>query len=441
MREFLRSSWPAWGALLLLVALTGWWSWTRQAPISLQGGLGWDGVDYAAMADQLGRGEAPRAAAPFVYRIGAPALAAWIAPGDVLAGFRWLNGGLALLLPLLLFAWLRRVGLRPATALLLSGLFATQWHAPLRMTPFYPVHADPLLWAFWLLALLGLEWSRAARESRRLLGWSAFALLAVPVREVLLLPILAQAVQGLALPDPGETWRTWGRRLGTEFRWPRLLPLALGLAVFLLIQLWAEPVGRYSFLKTAVLWLWLKSVPHYLHGLCQALGPGVLVLMALGWRRVKLGLARRPELLLWLAGVLALGWLGGSDTERLLYWGAPLFLWLAGLALEANWATLRSRPVAAAAWLGFLGLGQLLSQRMFWLIPDAPGSERLVWPLLTPLSSTGRYLDLWSQHAVPEVAVLSLAQYLLWIAVGWWWGRRLWDLSPQSHGGTETQKN
>lgn len=423
--------------MLLLVALTGWWSWTRQAPISLHGGLGWDGVDYAAMAEQLGRGEAPRTAAPFVYRIGAPALADWLAPGDALTGFRWLNGGLALLLPCLLFAWLRRVGLRPGTALLLSALFATQWHAPLRLTPFYPVHVDPLLWAFWLLALLGLEGSRGARESRRLLGWSVFALVAVPVREVLLLPVLAQSVQGLTLPQPGESAGAWLRRLGAEFRWRRLLPLALGLAVFLLIQLWAQPVGSYGFLKTAVLWLWLKSVPHYLHGFCQALGPGVLVLLGLGWRTARLGLARRPELLVWLAGVLALGWLGGSDTERLLYWGAPLFLWLAGLAFEEFRGGLRRRPAAAAAWLGFLGLGQLLSQRLFWLIPDSPGSERLVWPLLTPLSSTGRYLDLWSQHAVPEVAVLSLAQYLVWIAVGWWWGLRLLGNSTQRHGGTE----
>lgn len=419
-----RSTALAWVFLLLIVLATAWVSWTRQAPISFHDGLGWDGVDYAALAGQLARGEAPQAEAPFVYRIGAPALAGWLCPGDALTGFRWLNGACSLLVPVLLFVWLGRMGLRPWTRLLLAGLFATQWHAPLRLTPFYPVHVDPLMWILWLLGLLGLEWSRGARESRRLVGWCLFALLALPVREVLLLPVLAQVLQGQALPTSGEEFRGWLRRSLADLPWPRLIPVALGLGVFLLIRLWAQPVGSYGFLKTAVLWLWLKSVPHYLHGLCLALGPGVLVLLGLGWRTARLSLADRTDLLLLLAAVLALGWVGGSDTERLLYWGAPLVLWLAGRALEEIRATL-PMGLAAGAWLGFLAAGQLISQRVLWLIPDHPGSERLVWPLLTPLSSTGRYLDLWSQHAVPEVAVLSLAQYLLWIGVGVWWGRQL----------------
>lgn len=68
-------------------------------------------------------------------------------------------------------------------------------------------------------------------------------------------------------------------------------------------------------------------------------------------------------------------------------------------------------------------LAQGLSMRLWWTIPDHPGSERLVLPLFSPLSSTGRYLDLWSQHARPEVQVLGLAEGLAMVLllVGWAW--------------------
>lgn len=424
MRLRFLSSRSSWAALLLLVLATAWLAWTRQSPISYHDGLGWDGVDYAAVAGHVAAGERPRAAAPFVYRVGAPALVAWLSPADPVRGFRWLNGALTLALPLLLHGWLLRRGLRPATGILLSGLFVTQWHAPLRLTPFYPVHVDPLMWLFWLLALHGLDWSRGAREPARLLGWSLFALLALPVRELLLLPLLAQAIQGADPPGRWSSRADWARWLSPALRPSRWLPLALGLGLFLLIRAWALPTDSYGFLKTALLWLWLKSVPHYLHGLCQALGPGLLVLLLLGWRGARDSLRARPELGLLLGGILLLGWLGGSDTERLLYWGAPLFLWLAGSSLEACLGQARAGR-SHVLWLAFLALGQALSQRLGWSIPDFPGTETLVWPLLSPLSAQGRYLDLWSQHAVPQVAVLSLAQYLLWIALGWLWGRRL----------------
>ncbi len=426
-----RASILAWLALLLLVLGAALLSWKIQAPISLEGGRGWDGVDYVGMATQLSRGERPQAHAPFVYRVGAPALAGWLDPADPLRGFRLLNGALVLALPLLLFGWLGNpsLGLRPAWRWGAAALFALQWHAPLRLVPFYPAHVDPLFWLFWLLALLGLERGRRVGESARAAGWTLFALLALPVREVLLLPLLAQVVQGAPLPWGAGSGRAWIRWLRQEMPRLRLLPVLAGVVVFLAIRSWAAPVDTYGFAKTALLWLWLKSLPQLLHGFAQAVGPGVLVFLLLRakWRSARLSLADlagRPDWLLILAAVLALGWVGGSDTERLLFWAAPFWL---GLAARAGQELLpRMRKGASLwAWAICLAVLQAISQRLFWLIPDHPGSETLVLPLLTPPSSTGRYLDLWSQHAQPEVAVLSLFQYVMVVVVGLWWGARL----------------
>ena len=398
-----------WAGLALLVALTAWLAWTRQRPISFHDGYGWDGVEYGRVAAQLAAGQRPRAEAPYVYRVGAPALAGWLCPDDPLAGFRLVNGAAALATSLLLYLWLGGWGLRPLTRWLGAAAFALQWHAPLRLTPFYAAHADPLMWVLWLLGLLLLRRSRSGAGAGLLALWCLWALAALPCREMLLLPALALP---LAVP-------------AAQRRRARLwLPAALGLAVFVAIRAWSQPTGSYGFLKTAVLWAWMKSDAQYLLGLCAALGPALLALPLLESRRAWDFLRERRELAFLAAAVLALGFVGGSDTERILYWGAPLFLLLAGRGLDA---LLEAAPhsAARASWLAALALAQALAQRLWWTIPDYPGATTSIWPLLTPPSSQGPYLDLWSSHGEPKVLVAALAQHLLAAGALWWWGRRL----------------
>ena len=413
-----------WAALLLLVAVTAWLSWTLQAPITLQGGYGWDGVEYGRVAAQLAAGDRPRAEAPYLYRLGAPALAGRLSPADPLAGFRLVNGAASLLAPLLLYFWLGGFGLRPLTRWLGATLFVLQWHAPLRLTPFYPAHADPLMWVLWLLGLLLLQCSRNGVGPGLLAAWCGWILLAVPCREVLLLPALALLFTTDSLLLERRPWLVWRARLAERLRPVLLLPLTLGLLVFLLIHAWAVPTNHYGFLKTAVLWLWLKSPGQYLLGLCLALGPAVLVLLLLDARRAWSFLKERQELGLLAVTVPALGWIGGSDTERLLFWGAPLALLLAGRGLDAWLDSLRRRSLGALAFLAFLAASQALAQRLCWTIPDYPGTTERVWPLLTPLSSHGPYLDLWSSHGDPKVLIVAFAQYLLVIGMGLWWGSK-----------------
>jgi len=408
-------------ALLLIAGLTDHF----QPPISLRGGLGWDGVDYATMARQLAAHEIPRAQAPFVYRVGAPWLAGLFAPGDVTGGFLWLNICCALAAPMLLLGWLSRQGLRPGTALVLSLAFAAQWHAPLRLVPFYPVHVDPLMWVFWLGALHLFEAEGQWKTPLLLGAWVLWVLPAVAVREVLLLPALALAARTAPLLLATGSPSQWLAHARLRLKGSLLLPLATGLGLFLLIHAWAQPTQHYGFLTTALSWAWHKSPPHLLHGVGLAFGPLVLTLALLGWRQGWRRLKERQDLLVLGLGVLVLAWLGGSDTERLLYWGAPVLLMLAGLAWEDLWPQLRRRGASAWLWLGAGVLAQALSQRLLWTIPDHPGREELVLPLFTPLSSTCRYLDLWSQHARPEVQVLGLFTHVAAVAGLMWWARRL----------------
>ncbi len=413
-----------WLLLALCLLAASFLAQQCQRPISYNGGLGWDGVDYARMATQLAQGQTPQAQAPFVYRVGAPWLAALLAPDDPPRAFLLLNRICALLAPLLLATWLARRGLKAGTVVGLVLAFALPWHAPLRLTPFYPVHVDPLMWLFWLGALWLLEFSHhKPTGARSLWPWLLWILPAVAVREVLLLPALALAAQSSPLLLRRASLRHWWNHALQRLEMWRLLPVALGLACFAGIHSWSRPEQHYGFLSTALSWAWMKSPPHLAHGALLAFGPFILALLALGhahwWPRLK----ERQDWLVWGMGVLVLGWLGGSDTERLLFWGAPFVLWGAGRAWEAWWPSLRHSGSRAWLWLMTGLLAQGLSMRLWWTIPDHPGSERLVLPLFSPLSSTGRYLDLWSQHARPEVQVLGLAEGLAMVLllVGWAW--------------------
>lgn len=414
--------------LLLLLCLMALSAWVQrvQPPITLNQGLGWDGVDYARMATQLTRGHRPEAQAPFVYRVGAPWLAGVLRPQDVKAGFLLMNRACALFAPLLLAGWLARQGVRGRTVLALSLGFALAWHAPLRLTPFYPAHVDPLMWLFWLGGLYLLDFSeRQSSPQRALWPWLLWILPAVAVREILLLPALALAAQASPLLLRRAMPRDWWEHARHRLEGWRVLPLALGLALFLLIHGWARPTQHYGFLSTALSWAWLKSPPHLLHGALLAFGPLVLALVALGHRIWLPLLTRRQDWLVWVAGVLVFGWLGGSDTERLFAWGAPFVLWAAGLAWDQLWPRLRQSGARAWLWLTAGVLAQGLSMRLLWILPDYPGREDLVLPLFSPLSSTGRYLDLWSQHARPEVQVLGLVEGLAMVALLVLWARSL----------------
>src|SRR5262245_40412899 len=82
-----------------------------QQPLRANHGQGWDGVRYHAMAENLARGERPRADVPFVYRVGTPLLAAGASRAlgvDISSAFSVVNLVAGLLAVILLLRWLRR---------------------------------------------------------------------------------------------------------------------------------------------------------------------------------------------------------------------------------------------------------------------------------------------------------------------------------------------
>ena len=107
-----------------------------------------------------------------------------------------------------------------------------------------------------------------------------------------------------------------------------------------------------------------------------------------------------------LAGMALLAWIGGSDTERFLYWATPIVFVLIGRAFEGHVEVFR-----APALLALLAVSQAISQRIFWTTPDFGPGPHLI-PVLTSLSGEVAYKDLVSFHGERWIKAVSLAEYL-----------------------------
>ena len=387
---------------LLCAALAGFviaLSLLFQGPITYNNGLGWDGSHYAQLASQCGR-ERLQALEPFTYRIGVPCIAALI-PADPRLGLQVVNVAAAVLLLFLLDAWLRR-HLSSRVAVVLLAAFAFHWVAPLRQVWWYPTYIDPGA----LCAIVG-----ALLASRRP-GGNSFALICFfgsLIRETTIIVPLS-VLFGAMITSTVDV-RT---ALAGLFASATAIVLTHGVAT---------PTSDYWLADAAFYWAYNKPLPTYLLAIFITYGPA-LALLAVGWPAVKAHLLKFPDHAVMLALVLVLAWIGGSDTERFLIWGAPIVLVLIGKAAEqVEWSRAKGAAVV-------LLTGHILNGR--WLLPIPPDfveAPARVWPVLTPLSATS-YLLLYSQTPDRVMGAVALAEYLaLSAAIAAW---LIWRSRPDS---------
>jgi hypothetical protein len=376
-----------------------------------------DAAYYYVMAEQLSLGELPETDAPFVYRIGTPLLVGLLFD-DLLLGFKVVNLAANALTVILLVHWLRLYLGDWRIRVLLVLLFLTQWHAPVRFLYYYAPFADPWMFIFLLLGLILTHEVRERPSWTKRLGVVSFV--GVVFREVILVIPLAL----LFASNPIVTWAgllprlTSLRKLREAIRPPPLafvVPLGLGFLGLLATHLIATPVGEYSFVKTAVHYAYEKPAPTYLHAWFIAYGP-IIAVALYDWRRLSSFLRDNQFMLTYLLSFAILGWVGGSDTERILYWAMPVVYVLIGKAVEDTFDLIKAWPLAAV-----LILSQLVSQRVFWTLPHYLSDHPTPLPILTVPSSRFQYLDLFSVHAERTIEAVSLVQYMVLCALVLWY--------------------
>ncbi|MER3330247.1 MAG: hypothetical protein RIF34_11755, partial [Candidatus Kapaibacterium sp.] len=165
-----------------------------QPEISYNNGLGWDGVNYHQMAEQIANGEQISTKSPFVSRVGLPYLVAKIYPDDIKSGFLYLNWLFSILNSILLALLLARFINRKWVIYILVFFYIMQWHGYHRFGPFYPVQVDPLAISLILASLLVLLKKGITLLDIILL--SVITLLGTFVREIVVIPALLIIAKG-----------------------------------------------------------------------------------------------------------------------------------------------------------------------------------------------------------------------------------------------------
>ena len=390
-------------------------------------GTGWEGASYLAMARQVAAGHFPVSEdAPEVYRLGGPALAGLaqrFTGFDLLVCFKLVNGTANALTVGLLIVWLRRFlfDWRVRTALVLA--FLLQWDTPVRWMYFFPPHTDPWMWVFVLAGLNMADRYRERPTPGRLALVTALTVVGVCFREIVL-------IVGLIMPFTGNPFRAQILRGGWREVLPRMVPLAAGVLAMAGLRLVATRQNDYSFAWTALHFIFATPWPSYLLSWFLAFGPFLWVAIFRA-RQSAVFLASHQHLAVYLVVFTMLADMGGSDTERFLYWTMPVVYVLIGRALED--------PVNRwPSWLlAILAGAQLVASRaVFWpAIPEHPNPFPHAWPLFTPSARNVPFADLYTYSTPRLLILMALVEYLFVGAAlgGWlvWRNRHALDTAPE----------
>jgi hypothetical protein len=417
-----------WTWLLGTTALL-WAAFAATQPLNtINGGLGYDGQQYHAMAARVLEGGRPQAPAPYVDRVGTPALAAAIsiATGrSLLDSFRGINLLASAATVILLAVWLRRHVPDAVARISVLVFFMVEPHSPLRFTFFYPVNVDPLATTWLVAGLLGVDWFLARPGVARAGAVGLLVAVGVVFREIVLVVAMAMTCAPAHVPE-GETARAGGRGLIARLGAGAWLPLVTGVLAFAAVRAWSvETPSDYRLWGAVTYWLQWKTPAQMALAPLLVFGPALALPLYFARSSLRT-LVERPD---WMAYALIFvvgAWLGASDTERILVFTGPVVYVQIARALAIS----RERG-SATPFLTVLVVIQLVTSRAFLPIgAESPpsilgGSASCVSSLASWLRS---YETLWSFMLTREqlVALTAFegAALLVVLTSLWWAGRR-----------------
>jgi hypothetical protein len=391
-------------AVLAVQALT----FLSQTPINIDGGQGYDGKYYYAVAQQIVDGESPSGMSRFARRLGTPLLAALVSPDDLIEGFLIVNVCATLVSPLLLVLWLRNFIGDPRLRIVLVLLYATHWLQLVRFTFFYPVLVDAWAQMFCFAGLNCMAWYERRPGRWPALAVAAISAIGVLFRELVLLVPLAF----LFARNP-----TFGHRLEPPYfrvtNLPRLeqwLPVILACAVIAVAGSFVAATDpEFSPANHFEERAFSRRLFSYLLGWMVAFGP-ILFLIAFDWRSVVQFFRQHTSLLVYFLGAAATGWVASLESERhALYWASPVVLALLGRTIQRYEGWFRSPAV-----LRTLVVVQAVVHRAFLTTPlpyNDPAPPPLM--LLTPFGEHAHYLQLFPDYLPARLAWVQLLEHLL----------------------------
>jgi len=411
-----------------------------QQRISLHEGKAWDGIFYYQMVEQIQQGTYPIVGdLPFIKRLGTPFLIAYYSK---LTGLNILDSALhinllgSLITVILLLFWLNLFIKEFRIRVLLCFLFMMVWYVLVRYSFYIPLASDAWGAPWFVGGLLLLEAMRKSNANNRVGAFAGYIIafsFVIAIGNIFresnavlcLLPFfIFNPLKNLNI-SVNTTRISHGinflRRTWTLFFTRRTILLFIP-AIFILLtnafikkNIVINDPNAYSYLLTVVAWVYTKSLPEYVLGICIAYGP-LILLVPFFYKQYKSLLWEREELLVLLILSLLLGFIGGSDTERIMFMsGFPVILLLIGISIRSIFNS------PQRWWLYILLLLQTISFRFFWKLPDFTEDKlHTPVPFFGLMSNRFPVLNLYSHFGDYKVCAILLIEYIiLFIATGY----------------------
>jgi hypothetical protein len=226
-------------------------------------------------------------------------------------------------------------------SLFLAILLILPFHAPPRWLFFYPVLVDNLWSVFMVASLLVMSTSKASTWKGILL-LTIFSTLATFTREIgLLIPLIAIAslypIRKIISIEALLNQKVFPTYLDTHHPKMDLLkaciPLAAGVTALWITRIVVSSTGSYEFALAAYRSIQKQHALYILQTMFVAFGP-LPIFLFVERKAVGIQLRQNPSHVLFLAGILVLAAIGGKNTIRFLYWGAPVIFLLGGISLQ-----------------------------------------------------------------------------------------------------------
>jgi hypothetical protein len=399
---------------VVIIAIVNIFSYYFQPVISFNDGKGMDGVEYCKIAEDFTAGIKPETRAPFVYRIGTPFLVSIFFQDNLVFGFKIINIIAGSLIPIALLFWISLYFHSTILRLIPILLYSLTWHSPLRLSWYYPVHTDPaaifillilMIFLFYLNRNIKNEMDKPKFSKWYLfISFTLLTYIGIFFREICLIPALIFALSSIKINFiKQDILKSRIRLVNYKF----LFPLFFGLLGVIIVHYIANKTNSYSFFAAAFSWIYRKSIFMNFHALLIAFGP-IIFLPIISYKDSLKYLIERKDLLIFLIIIFIMGFAGGSDTERILYWSFPVVYLLLINSIIENKHNFKS-----TIFIILIFIGQIINMRILWATPDYPNNYPSVMPVLTPLTDKFPLLDLWTWHGDLKVNLVSFAGYIV----------------------------
>jgi hypothetical protein len=417
--------------ITILFFLSCCYFYKDQQRISHNDGKGYDGFYYYEATKQIQEGNYHiKGEPPFVNRYANHFIigkfSRWSGHNILDSAFIVNMFGMFLTVIMLLF-WLRQFLSKTWIRLTLIFIFIFTWYVPIRNTIYEPMVPDPWGAVFFMAGLLLLNiihkrYNANKSTVKQIIAFTLFVTLGTLFREsnimlgfalfLILNPFkkidfsFQQNILYTCRNVINQTIRLYWSKKNVLLLFPIITYIISSILINTLIT--AENTFDYSYAKALVWCFYSKSFPEFLTGTFIAYGP-LLVLAPFFFTNFKLIFIEREDLSFLLSTAIFFGYLGGGDTERILFMSSfPLVYIMIGISIEKIFQS------NYKWWLFVLFFLQTFAMRIYWNNPPHPSDiDKVPIPFFGLIGEDIQLLYLYSYYGSKYVHTILLMEYLL----------------------------